>query len=85
MFVAYVNTKKQDEVKSAGSWDAESVQGHWTDAVYSAIEKISKQTIMHQLLLLAMKLVKMMMDKGRQPSKAQVSKQLISTFAIHHF
>ncbi len=47
LFVAYVNTKKQDEVKSAGSWDEESAQGHWTDAVYSAIEKVSKQTIMH--------------------------------------
>ncbi len=47
LFVAYVNTKKQDEVKSAGSWDEESVQGHWTDAVYSAIEKVSKQTVMH--------------------------------------
>lgn len=47
LFVAYVNSKKQSEVKSEGSWDSESTQGHYTDSIYSAIEKVSKQTIMH--------------------------------------
>ena len=66
LVVAYVNTKKQSEVKSAGSWDDVSTQGHYTDDVYKAIESISKQTVMHQLLMLAMKLVKMMMDKSKK-------------------
>lgn len=63
LYVAYVNTKKQEEVKKKGSWDDASLAGHWTDEVYSAIEKISKRTVMHSLLLLAMKLIKMMLDK----------------------
>lgn len=41
---------------------------------------------MHQLLMLAMKLVKMIMDKSKkQPSKAQISNQLITTFSVHMF
>jgi hypothetical protein len=47
LYVCYVNTKKQAEVKSAGSWDDESKQGHYTDAVYDSIQKLSKQTVMH--------------------------------------
>jgi hypothetical protein len=86
LFVAYVNSKKQSEVQTPGSWDQDSVQGHFTDAVYAAIERVEKQTIMHQLLLLAMKLVKMMLDKKSKPhTKAEVSKQLRTTFASFRF
>ena len=87
--MAYVNTKKQTEVKKKGSWDDESVQGHWTDDVYRAIEKIDKRSVMHSLLLLAMKLIKMMMDKESDRKNSgkpkQITSRLRSTFSMYTF
>lgn len=92
LYVAYVNTKKQAEVTGKGSWDDASLAGHWTDDVYRAIEKIEKRTVMHSLLLLAMKLIKMMMDKendkkgGKPGDKAKsVTQKLRSTFSRYTF
>jgi|LauGreDrversion4_2_1035121.scaffolds.fasta_scaffold49862_2 hypothetical protein len=92
LYVAYVNTKKQAEVTNKGTWDDASVTGHWTDDVYRAIEKIDKRTVMHSLLLLAMKLIKMMMDKEndkkgpKAASKAGgITKRLRSAFAKYTF
>ena len=92
LYVAYVNTKKQEEVKNKGSWDDAAVAGHWTDDVYRAIEKIEKRSVMHSLLLLAMKLIKMMMDKEsdkkgpKSASKAGgITKRLRTAFSRYTF
>ncbi len=88
LYVAYVNTKKQGEVTHKGSWDDAAVAGHWTDDIYRAIEKIEKRTVMHSLLLLAMKLIKMMMDKenDKKGDKPKIMTQrLRSTFSKFTF
>ena len=51
------------ELAKKGSWDEASCTGYWSDEIHSKLFKIEKQTVYHQLLLLAMKLVKMLMDK----------------------
>ena len=79
---------KSEEAKAKGSWDTQSCEGNWTDDLYKAVEKVSKPTVVHQLLMLAMKLVKMLLDKGtkkKEPKKADITKKLVTVFAAHTF
>lgn len=89
LYVAYVNTKKQPDVKKKGSWTETDTAGHWTDDVYKAIEKVEKRSVMHSLLLLAMKLIKMMMDKETDRKTSgkpkQITSRLKATFARYMF
>ena len=64
IYVAYVHRAKTEEANAKGTWDAQLCEGYWSDELYKSIEKVSKPTIVHQLLMLAMKLVKMLLDKN---------------------
>ncbi len=42
LYVAYVNTKKTNELDKKGSWDSKACEGHWSDEVHAKLLKIDK-------------------------------------------